>query len=319
MSALVSNHFPSSSSISSSAQSDPLCPTCRFPIHLTMVEDEHNGDCICRQCGTVLGQVIDESPLKRVYEKDNPEEKASKLQHTTYDPLLQDTIRSTNHRLDGDEDFLHEGYGAIEHAFSRLFPDIGHDSATRMAKFFFKKAFQSQLEQKRGIKVMKRKTKDETHRKKFARRKAFVVSAILAALRKEGIRRPGTKEGDSNEWFDVYDLNRYVEGKDVTPKSKVKCWNELGISWEVPQQTQPTTHPKPVPPEVSHDHSFTSSQTSILEDIASPENPSTPTTSTPPNNFTPPHPSQPQEPLKKKRGRPPRPKGELEGLKKTRN
>ena len=269
--------------------------------------------------------MIDESPLKRVYEKDNPEEKASKLQHTTYDPLLQDTIRSTNHRLDGDEDFLHEGYGAIEHAFSRLFPDIGHDSATRMAKFYFKKAFQAQLEQKRGIKVMKRKTKDETHRKKFARRKAFVVSAILAALRKEGIRRPGTKEGDSNEWFDVYDLNRYVEGKDVTPKSKQKCWNELNISWD-----SRSTHPKPAtttmpadfssdgPAKVVDDHSFPS-QTATLVDILSPENPSTPTTSTPPNAFTPPHPSQSQDPPKKKRGRPPRPKGpDAELAKKTR-
>lgn len=179
-----------------------------------------------------MGTVVDETPAQRVFDGDTAEEREKKIGWIQINPYLEDSIRSTNHRLDGDEEFLHDGYAAIDDAFSRLFPDIGHASATLKAKTYFKQAFASQLEQKKGTKKMKRKIKtDETHRKKFARRKAFIVASILAALRDEQIRRPDANPGDPNEWFEVYDVNRYVDGKDVTQKSKQKCWNELGVSY----------------------------------------------------------------------------------------
>ena len=247
----------------------------------------------------MLGPILDESPIKRIFEDDNEEEKAAKIQHTTYDPLLQDSIRSTSHRLDGDEDFIQDGYASIDDAFSRLFPDIGHDSSMRLAKFYFKKAFQSQLEQKRGTKAMKRKAKgDVSQRKKFARRKAFVVAAILAALRKECIRRPDTKPGDNNEWFDVYDVNRYVEGKDVTQKSKQKCWKELGIVFD-----ETRTYKREIVPLKQEESAFSSEPPApICDDIKESEveyHPSpvgTPVDSSFYNDLL----------LKKKRGRPPK-------------
>lgn len=262
-------------------------------IFLYWILDEHNGDCICRYCGTVLGPVLDESPIKRIFEDDNEEEKAAKIQHTTYDPLLQDSIRSTSHRLDGDEDFIQDGYQSIDDAFNRLFPDIGHDSAMRLAKYYFKMAFQSQLEQKRGTKAMKRKAKgDLSQRKKFARRKAFVVAAILAALRKECIRRPDTKAGDPNEWFDVFDINRYVEGKDVTQKSKQKCWKELGISFDDPKQKKDPTVIK-------------SEESGSISEVAPDQETNEANHYSPNDNYI--SLFDPNSSLKKKRGRPPKP------------
>lgn len=214
------------------AQPSPndYCPGCTNLIRYCMVEDEHNGDIVCRETGLVLDRVIDDSPVKRVYEKDNADERASKQQHTVYDPLLDDTIRSSHYLLDADEGFLHEGFGAIQKAMGRLFPDIRLESAERLAQYYFKEAFKLQLDEKKGITQMKRKTSagqpDNGNRKKFSRRKAFIVSSILAALRIEGITKP------DHTYYDVQDLNSFVEGKNVSQNSKATCWRKLGISFD---------------------------------------------------------------------------------------
>jgi len=207
------------------------CANCQTPIRFVMIEDEHNGDMICGRCGFVLGRVVDDSPVKRVYEKDNAEERASKQQHTVFDPLLDDSIRSSHYRLDTEDEFLHEGFKIIDDAMSRLFPDIMHQSAKRLAQFYFKQAFKMQLDEKKGLSQMKRKPigaaqADTSKRKKFSRRKAFIVSSILAALRRESIMKPDCS------WYDVQDLNGLVEGKKVSQNSKNKCWRELDITFD---------------------------------------------------------------------------------------
>lgn len=204
-----------------------------MPIAMGTVEDAHHGDLVCTGCGCVLGPVIDFSPVKRVYEKDDAAERASKTQHTVYDDLLDDSIRSCNFRLDAEDEFLHEGYKAIDMAMNRLFPDINHYSAQRLAKFYFKQAFKQQQDEKKGISQMKRKTPADAglKRMKFSRRKAFIVSSILAALRQENITKI-TKDSTHGTYYDVGDLNPFVEGKKVSPSSKIKCWKELNISFD---------------------------------------------------------------------------------------
>jgi transcription initiation factor TFIIIB Brf1 subunit/transcription initiation factor TFIIB len=193
-----------------------ICSNCSGA---SFIEDTSHGDCVCTTCGVVAERLYDDAPIKRVFADDSAADKETKQQHSGFNAATENSLRSANGRLDQEEQFLYDGFASIDASMKRLFPDVQPASARTRAHQLYKVAFDMQVAQKKGRAThLKGRGMANWKRQKFARRKSFVIAAIAAGLRREGIGH-----------IRLPDLNGTVEGKDVSLHSLQRCFRELEV------------------------------------------------------------------------------------------
>lgn len=206
----------------------------------TFVEDNHTGDRICSSCGAIQQErIISEEAEYRIF-SDDSESKNKIRVGAAYNPLQEYSLtqKSTLHRE--DKEFLWEGLKNVDDTIFRLCNgDTTNKAVAERAKELFQKAFYRQMEQKKGNLVMKKASGPKTTngggiRKKFSKRKQYVVSCIYQALTEEGL----------SAW-NIATLSNLVEGEmNVSQSSVDTCLEEIGLktgSSEV-NPTSPVSH-----------------------------------------------------------------------------
>jgi len=128
------------------------------------------------------------------------------------------------------DDYLSQGLREIENALSlhfrgRQFPK--HVSIR--AKDLFRKSFEIQLQQKAGdvaFKKHRRSSNHTSHRVRYGRRKAFVITAIIVALKEFGVALQGRMRTGDKETIAL--LSDSVPGNNTVSVGSVKsCCRDL--------------------------------------------------------------------------------------------
>jgi len=197
------------------------CPQCQATN--TLVEDHRSGDQICEQCGYVVQErVISPEAEYRVFSEDSSSYSKIRV-GDTYNIFREHSLTERS-RLERDEkEFLWDGMKNIDEVLLFLYKgDSVNKPVQERAKELFQQAFHFQVKQKQGAVPMKRsgsskKLKDQ-NRLKFSRRKQFVVTCVLQAL----------KEHNINTW-ELTDLSEHLDGIQVSKYSVRHCMKDLQL------------------------------------------------------------------------------------------
>lgn len=166
-----------------------------------LIEDPHSGDVVCYQCGIVSQQkvIILESmiPNNKLYNEDPYSNHVTKHLLT-----YEDSDISYMSKIRNENQFLWDGLKDIEDVISSMWDgENGNMIICMRAKELFHAAFVVQKQEKEGI-VKRKGCKSSENRKKYAKRKQFVLTAIYRALRENNITR-----------WSIADLNNIVPGR----------------------------------------------------------------------------------------------------------
>lgn len=166
------------------------------------VEDFNSGDLVCRRCGLICQErVVDTSkPEYRTFTDDTTSQQRKHIGESL------NSYFSTDLTTDNQEDrFLQDAYHDIYELLTKLYRGHTPKRVRTRAEYFFMLVYKHQ-----------QKEKETQQRRKFSRRKQFVVTAIYQALR----------EANVYTWS-IYDLSERLCGIDISQKSVVRCLNEL--------------------------------------------------------------------------------------------
>eukprot|EP01087_Luapelamoeba_hula_P024366 TRINITY_DN924_c0_g1_i1.p1 TRINITY_DN924_c0_g1~~TRINITY_DN924_c0_g1_i1.p1 ORF type:complete len:244 (+),score=51.30 TRINITY_DN924_c0_g1_i1:252-983(+) len=193
------------------------------------VEDARSGDVICSGCGIVKeARSISPEAEYRVFADDDGDGESKKRVGPSYNPLLPHNFLGSKRKWERDEkEFLWEGLKNIDDALSRLLDDGQNKPVEMRAKELFQQAFNWQFLQKQGIhstvtaKITTpiEKKKMSQARRKYSRRKQFVVACIWWSLKEHSIDN-----------IDVDDISELIDGKEVSKYSVRHCLRDLNLA-----------------------------------------------------------------------------------------
>lgn len=199
-----------------------ICSNCQSN---NFIEDSKQGDMVCTDCGMVQeARIVSQDIEYRLFEGDIESRKKMRI-GAAYNHYLRHNFFGSKRKWERDEkEFLWDGLENIDDVLNRVFLDEKNQVIENRAKELFQQAFHWQYLQKQGYesKVRGNKFKSrkvpEAPRKKFSRRKQFVVACIWQALRENGITG-----------FDIQDISRVIDGKEVSKASIQLCLKDLGL------------------------------------------------------------------------------------------
>jgi len=193
--------------------------------------DIRYGDTICINCGLIFEErIVDQTAEYRLFAGDEKSNQRKRVDGYFSDFLPYHQIGTSGykqHLYRDEHEFLWEGMRNINDALRRIFPDVPNKSVEMMTKELFQKAFHSQVLQKKGIDTkingqlqsnIQKPTQMAAPRKKYSRRKQFVVTCLWWSLVKNNI----------SSW-NITDLSELVEGKVVSRYSVKHCLRDLGL------------------------------------------------------------------------------------------
>lgn len=128
------------------------------------------------------------------------------------------------------EEYLGNGLREMEEAINSVFGEWQYPHLAMRARDIFRRAVAIQAEQKEGVaKFNHRRASDNgEHRLRFGRRKAFVITAIVIAMKEFGLSLPGGKKRKDRDA--VRALSDVIPGKQKVSLDSVKsCCSTLGI------------------------------------------------------------------------------------------
>jgi len=201
-----------------SATGSYFCQTCNE--YTEVVDDHKSGDLICSGCGTIAQErLVQQDAEYRLFSEDSASYSKIRV-GAAYNPLMEYSLTEKS-RLERDEkEFLWEGLRNIEDVLYKLYNgDTTNKRVSERAKELFQKAFHFQVQQKKGAIEMKRsggKNLANKNRQKFSRRKQFVITALIEALKEAGISR-----------WKIEDLSEQMEGIQVSQYSVENCLKDL--------------------------------------------------------------------------------------------
>jgi transcription initiation factor TFIIIB Brf1 subunit/transcription initiation factor TFIIB len=180
------------------------------------------GDKVCTACGVVADErMISEEAEYRLFSDDSSSLSKVRAGPATSIYLLSDHSTGQSRLAAEERQFLYDGWKNIDQVVNRLFPDSQPAVVRSRAKELFQKAFLHQLGQKQGHNEFKKGEDDKNVvRQRFSKRKTIVVAALYHAFRENNIELPETLD----------QLNRALEGDDVSMNSVSRCLEELGVA-----------------------------------------------------------------------------------------
>jgi len=204
------------------------CPDC---FCTTVVEDSKMGDIICSGCGLVKeARSVSPEAEYRCFADDEDSQTKVRV-GASYNPFLPINQLGSKRKQEQDEyDFLWEGERNIKEVLGRLLGDGENKPVENRAIQLWQKAFQWQLLQKKGIesqvidatkpetKINKKMKKMSHARKKYSRRKQFVVACLVRAMKENSLGH-----------FSVEDVDRLIDGKTVSRNSVKRCLKDLNL------------------------------------------------------------------------------------------
>jgi len=193
-----------------------VCPHCGDTCEI--VEDHKSGDLICSSCGCVSSEKLISTQAENRVFADEPSSKMKGRTGNLYNPFMEHSLTERS-RLERDEkEFLWDGLKNIDDICFKLYKgDLSNSAAQQRAKELFQKAFQMQVQQKKGAIPMKRSnSKKKDNRIKFSKRKQFVVACLHKALEENNIKT-----------WSIADLSTLMDGIAVSNQSATNCLKDL--------------------------------------------------------------------------------------------
>jgi hypothetical protein len=164
-----------------------------------LVEDRRAGDIVCVECGLVSQErlIALDAYTNNTKGKGGMDECTVYTNSNRVDLQQQLDMNSIYHRFREDDQFLWDGLEDIDNIADKLWPgERGNQSVITRAKQLFENAFRVQQLEK-AEPPSNQSSRRNGPRKKFAKRKQYVVTSLYKALRENGVYTWGIDEIDA--------------------------------------------------------------------------------------------------------------------------
>eukprot|EP01102_Stenamoeba_stenopodia_P004915 TRINITY_DN1541_c0_g1_i1.p1 TRINITY_DN1541_c0_g1~~TRINITY_DN1541_c0_g1_i1.p1 ORF type:complete len:264 (-),score=61.08 TRINITY_DN1541_c0_g1_i1:101-892(-) len=192
--------------------------------------DNSAGDLICLNCGLIQQEhMISEDAEWREFDDDTPEESKARVGFA-YNPQIDVDLATKNNRMRDEKEFLQQGFRDIDTLLQKVFPERINQSVRTRSQLLFQKAFYLQRGEMKFDENAVRQTTATANRRRFSKRKQFVVAFVLQAL-KEHFKHFNLREDNKENTTKVGGKRAPKKTKQAKPYT-LEQLNEL-MGWKV--------------------------------------------------------------------------------------
>ena len=193
-----------------------------------IVTNWSSGDKLCSNCGIVIDQSIfsNETPEYRVFRDDEKSE--NKIRVGKAYSIFEHMNICAKEEID-EKQYYTKGLHMMDEFFARYFVDGRNKAIENRAIEIFDYAFRCQRGEKEGIQIYKKNNEklDEKNtknkkRKKYSKKKTYLVTAIWVAFIESG--------ANENQWS-ITNISRFFE-TDISENRVRKCLKFLNLNME---------------------------------------------------------------------------------------
>jgi len=158
----------------------PACEECNG---VEFDHDSRSGDMICCSCGMVQQErMISEEQEWREFDDDTPEESQARVGFA-YNQNIDVDLSTKNNRMREEKEFLQQGFRDIETLLQKVFPERVNQAARFRSQQLYQTAFYLQRAEMKFDENNIRQTTVANSRKRYSKRKQFVIAFVFQALK----------------------------------------------------------------------------------------------------------------------------------------
>ena len=145
--------------------------------------DSKSGDLICYSCGVVQQErMISDEQEWREFDDDTPEESQARVGFA-YNQNIDVDLSTRNNRMRDEKEFLQQGFRDIETLLQKIFPERVNQAARFRSQQLYQTAFYRQRAEMEFDENNVRQTASATSRRRYSKRKQFVIAFVYQALK----------------------------------------------------------------------------------------------------------------------------------------